>query len=122
MQKLHLSFTIKTRPVLTKEDLERERILAEQASRKGGKEESPSLMRLLITADTKEIDALTFRGNFMMADLRYPIEDVKVKYRNKNTFLSNIAPNDCMAGIRLGQRWQTPIASRRDRRQTPRQR
>lgn len=109
MQKLNMSFSIKTRPVLTREDIEREKVQAEQSVRKGEKEDTPSLMRLIIGADTKQIDTLTFRGNFMLADLRFPIDDVKVKYRNKDTFLSNIAPNDCMAGIRLGQRWQTPI-------------
>ncbi|MFT3878224.1 MAG: hypothetical protein QM703_01025 [Gemmatales bacterium] len=109
MQKLNLSFTIKTRPVLTREDMARELLQAEQASRKGDKEDSPSLMRLIISADTKQIDTLAFTGYFTMADIRFPIEDMKVKYRNKDTFLSNIAPNDCMAGIRLGQRWQSPI-------------
>ncbi|HQR09274.1 MAG TPA: hypothetical protein PLN21_20800 [Gemmatales bacterium] len=109
MQKLNLSFTINPRPVLTREDVEKERAQAVQTTRKGEKEDSPSLMKLIITADTKQIDTLTFRGNFILADIRFPIEDVKVRYRNKDTLLSNIAPNDCMAGIRLGQRWQTPI-------------
>ena len=109
MRKFNMSFSARTRPVLTKADLEKERKHAAEEARTGEKDESIPLLRLIISADVQQMDYLTFRGNFMLADLRFPIDDVKVKYRNKDTLLSSIAPTDCLAGIRLGQRWQTPV-------------
>jgi hypothetical protein len=109
MRKFNMSFTARTRPVLTKADLERERKQTVETARTGDKDESIPLLRLIISADVQQLDFLTFRGNFMLAEMRFPIDDVKVKYRSKDTLLSSIAPTDCLAGIRLGQRWQTPV-------------
>lgn len=109
MRKLNMSFTARTRPVLTVQDIKKAEEPKVEASRRNDKDEALPLLRMVITADVQQMDFLTLRGNFMMVDMRFPIDDVKVKYRNKDTFLSSIAPTDCLAGIRLGQRWQTPV-------------
>jgi len=109
MRKLNMSFTAKSRPVIKIPDQQQDNERAAHFTIKNEKDESSPFLRLIISADVQQMDFLTFRGNFMLADIRFPIDDVKVKYRNKDTFLSSIAPTDCLAGIRLGQRWQTPV-------------
>lgn len=111
MKKLTLSFVANPRPVLTAEAAQKtlkNAVLPETVKSKD-KEEQNYLLRLNLVADVQEHDHLNFRGEFAFATMKFPIRDVSVKYRNKESFLSNIAPTDCMAGIRLGQRWQTPI-------------
>lgn len=111
MKKLTLSFVANPRPVLTAEAAQKlsKQEDAKRSEKAYEKEEQNFLLRLNLVADVQEHDHLNFRGEFAFAGMKFPIRDVSVKYRNKESFLSNIAPTDCMAGIRLGQRWQTPI-------------
>jgi hypothetical protein len=54
-------------------------------------------------------DTLVFKGHLEMAGNKFPIDEHKVKHKHRDTYLSNIAPTDCLAGLRPGQRWQTAV-------------
>ncbi|HMO34487.1 MAG TPA: hypothetical protein PKA06_00455 [Gemmatales bacterium] len=108
MRKMQLSFKARPRPNMaapgSPEELRRRE---EEAKRPDV--DSLNLLNLTVTATVKEMDQLTFAGTFSFAGMKLPIEDVNVRYRHKESFLSNAAPTDCLADLRLGQRWQTPV-------------
>lgn len=108
MRKLHLYFVARPRPIITLPGTKQEQDRVAEAI-KMDREDTSSLLRLDIVAEAVQLDQLNFKGMFSLANIRHPIEDVKIKHRSRESFLSNISPTDCMAGIRLGQRWQTPV-------------
>jgi hypothetical protein len=108
MRKMQMMFRAKPRPLMAAPgSAEEKQRIAEEAKRPDS--EVNSLLALTVTAMVKEMDTLSFNGTFTFAGVKFPIEDITVKYRHKESFLSNAAPTDCLAGLRLGQRWQTPI-------------
>ncbi len=109
MRKLHMTFKASPRPIMAAPGSAEEKRRKEDDARRGETSDSLSLLYLTITAVAMELDQLSFSGSFTFAGVKLPIDDVKMKYRNKESFFSNAAPTDCLAGLRLGQRWQTPI-------------
>lgn len=109
MRKLQLTFVARPRPTIAIPTSPADQGTKISEMKRSEHEDQNSLLRLAISADVLQMDQLNFKGSFTLAGMRFPIDDVKVKYRSKDTFLSNISPTDCMAGIRLGQRWQTPM-------------
>lgn len=109
MRKLHLNFTAKPRASMAAPGSKEEKEMRASEARRPERDDNNSLLRLVVTADVLPTEQLSFKGVFALAGMRFPIDDVKVKYRSKDSFLSSISPTDCMAGIRLGQRWHTPM-------------
>lgn len=111
MRKMHMTFVARPRPtiVLPGSKEEQQQQQKSKALNRAEKDDLNSLLRLVITAEVLTSEQMNFKGSFTLAGMRFPIEDVKVRYRSKDSFLSSISPTDCMAGIRLGQRWHTPM-------------
>lgn len=110
MKKMGLIFTARPRPVVVLPGTDEEKRMRPTIDlRRPEKEETGYLLKLDISGLVLLTDELSFRGSFDFGSSRFPIDDVKMKYRSKDAFFSNIAPTDCLANIYLGQRWQAPV-------------
>lgn len=109
MRKMFISFKASPRPIMAAPGSAEEKRRKEDDAKRTDVNDSMNLLNLSITAVAGELDQLSFTGSFIFAGIKLPIENVKMKYRNKESFLSSASPTDCLAGLRLGQRWQTPI-------------
>jgi hypothetical protein len=106
MRELQLSFTARPK------SLAKVNISAKPAATHEDEEENhdkPANLLQLHIRGVVEDDQLIFKGLVTLAGMKIPIEDYKIKHRNKDTFFSTMAPTDCLAGLRLGQRWQTAV-------------
>jgi len=101
MRNMRLTFSARPKPKITLPVTESLPV-AEEVGK------STDLLSLVIDGKA-DSDYLVFKGMVMLAGMKIPIDDYKVKHRNKDTFLSTMSPTDCLPGLRLGQRWQTAI-------------
>ena len=109
MRKLNLSFVARPKPVIVIPESPNAQPTTVTEKSKNERDDQQNLMKLSITAEASQVDQLNFKGMFSIASMQFPIDDVKIKHRSKDSFLSSISPTDCMAGLRLGMRWQTPM-------------
>lgn len=58
---------------------------------------------------------LVLSGNISVQEQKFPLPDsTRIRYDNKNLFMSSMAPADCLPDLRPGQTWEAPVLDLKD--------
>jgi len=106
IRNLRVAFVARPRPKIVVPGTPEEKAQATQDPTE--KESKANLISLRIQGEVVN-NFLVFKGFMEIAGHKFPIDEYKIKHRSQDTFLSNIAPTDCLAYLRPGQRWETPV-------------
>lgn len=106
MRNLRIAFVAQPRPKIVLPGSSEEKAqAAEDPTEKGSRK---NVISLRLHGEVVN-NFLVFKGMMELAGHKFPIDEYKIKHRDKDTYLSNIAPTDCLANLRPGQRWETPV-------------